>query len=478
VVFSSLIFMFYFLPLFLLSYYFAGARNGALLFGSAVFYTWGEGLYLILLAALVVVNYYLGLHISTATGRKMSLAAAYGVAFNLLILVVFKYAGFLIDIARTLTKLPLPKVDIHLPLGISFFIFQLISYIIDVGRNQIPGDRSIVRFATYIMMFPHLIAGPIVRYADIDAELHKRTADEARIGLGLQYFIIGLCQKVLIANTVAAAADKAFGMPVGELTALAAWTGVLAYTLQIYFDFCGYSNMAIGLAFMLGFRFPRNFDYPYMSRSITEFWRRWHISLSFWFRDYVYIPLGGNKFGPLYTTRNLLIVFFLTGLWHGASWTFVLWGLFHGAFIMAERVGLRSLLERLPAACGWAYSMLVVMVGWVLFRSNDLAQAHGMLSAMFGFGKASAAAEPIQLWLTLEIAVALLMGVVFSFPVLPYLLKSLQMPELAGPVVPGTAHAEVTTVNQVPTALLVIGFVLSCALLVGSSLNPFLYFRF
>ncbi len=476
-VFSSVAFVFYFLPLFLLLYYFCGARNGALLFGSLVFYTWGEGAYLFLLAGLVALNFYCGMLIDGAEGARRKAFLVAGITVNLAALAFFKYAGFLVRSIDAVTGAGLPAVDIHLPIGISFFVFQLISYLIDIGRGSIPADRGFVRFATYVMMFPHLIAGPIVRYSDIDRELFKRSITIGNVGLGVQFFIVGLCQKVLIANMVAPAADKVFGFPAAELSAAVAWLGVTAYTLQIYFDFCGYSNMAIGLAFMMGFRFPINFNYPYVSRSITEFWRRWHMSLSFWFRDYVYIPLGGNRGGPFRTASNLIIVFFLTGLWHGASWTFVIWGLFHGAFLLIERAGLRNGLDRAPVVVGWAYTMLVVMVGWVLFKASDMHHAGSILAAMSGAGNSSPA-EPMQLWLTPEVITAMLAGILFSAPLLPALLERFKMPALPGPVIPGTAHMKTTLVRPIPVVLLVCGLFLSCALLISSSLNPFLYFQF
>lgn len=477
-VFSSLVFIYYFLPLFLLLYYVCGARNGALLFGSIVFYVWGEGPYIFLLGLLIAGNFFIGLAVTSATGtRRISLVIG-GVAANLLPLAFFKYVNFIIGTVDAVTGAHIPALDTHLPLGISFFTFQLISYLIDVGRGTVSAERSPIRFATYILMFPHLIAGPIVRYGDIDYELFKRSINLEKIGLGVQFFVVGLCQKVLIANTVSIAADTVFALPAAQLSPSVAWLGVGAYTQQIYFDFCGYSNMAIGLAFLLGFRFPLNFNYPYISLSITEFWRRWHMSLSFWFRDYVYISLGGNRHGPVCTARNLIIVFFLTGLWHGASWTFVLWGMFHGAFIMAERLGLRSLLGRVNPLIAWTYTILVVMIGWVLFRASDLHHAASIIKAMFGLGHGGGGGDPIQLWLKPETMAAMAAGVVFSFPVLPWILSALSRPELAGPVVPGTAHTEVTFVHAIPSALLIVGFCLSSMLLVGSSLNPFLYFRF
>jgi alginate O-acetyltransferase complex protein AlgI len=477
VIFSSTLFIFYFLPIFLLIYYGFRASNLWIVIGSSLFYVFGEGAYILLLASLVAGNFVIGRLIDKAAAPLRRVLLVGGISANLAVLAFFKYANFLLDTVHNLTRIAVPTLGIHLPLGISFFTFQFISYLIDIGRRQIAPDRSITRFATYIMMFPHLIAGPIVRYADIDSELFKRQLSLEKIALGVQYFIVGLCQKVLIANIVAVAADKAFGLPASELSTLVAWLGVTAFTLQIYFDFCGYSNMAIGLAFLMGFRFPRNFNYPYISRSITEFWRRWHISLSFWFRDYVYISLGGNRKGTLSTLRNLLIVFFLTGLWHGAAWTFVLWGLFHGLFLMCERAFLSKALVRLPAAFAWAYTMLVVMLGWVLFKARDLPHAASIVSAMFGIGRPHGL-EPLRAWLTPEIILAMGAGIVFAFPTLPYTLEALRRPTVLGPVIPGTAHASVISVQLIPILLLILGFCLSSMLLVTGSLNPFLYFRF
>ena len=304
-------------------------------------------------------------------------------------------------------------------MGISFFTFQLVSYLVDVSRGAVPAERNFVRLATYIMMFPHLVAGPIVRYADIAEEMRGRRYTVERIGLGVQYFIVGLSQKVLIANTVAVAADKAFTATAVELSAPMAWIGAVAYSLQIYFDFCGYSNMAIGLAFLLGFRFPRNFNYPYAAASVTDFWRRWHMSLSSWFRDYVYIPMGGNRHGTARTLRNLLVIFLLTGLWHGAAWTFVIWGLFHGAFLVLERLWLGQRLARTPLLLSRVYTLLVILVGWVFFRADHLAHATIYFRAMLGGGEARNPL-PITAWLTPEVATMIAVGIVFSFPVVPW----------------------------------------------------------
>jgi alginate O-acetyltransferase complex protein AlgI len=403
------------------------------------------------------------------------------IATNLSLLGFFKYTPLVVSSLSSLRHLaslpPLSQPKTHLPLGISFFTFQLISYLVDINRGKISAERSPSGLPLNIMMFPHLIAGPIVRYADIAMELKKRRVTLERIGLGIQYFIIGLCQKVLIANTVARAADLAFSLPPDQLRSVAAWIGAIAYSLQIYFDFCGYSNMAIGLAFLLGFHFPKNFDYPYAAQSITEFWRRWHITLSFWFRDYVYISLGGNRKGRRNTLRNLLIVFFLTGLWHGASWTFVVWGLYHGLFLLIERVALGRVLARLPLALRAAYTLLVIIVGWVFFRAPSFTQALQFLKAMLVSPATVPWTPPTLLWLTPEVAGALIVGIVFSFPVLPRLLDKRHSRVARSAIYP-EPRLDTLFVHALPVGVLIAGFALCIVFLASGSLNPFLYFRF
>jgi alginate O-acetyltransferase complex protein AlgI len=479
-VFSSVIFIFYFLPVFLLGYYVSGWRAGALLVGSAAFYVWGEGAYVFLLLGLIALNFAGSLWLAAAPAGRRRLAILIGlVVADFGVLGFFKYAGFL---AHTLNQLlpaaPVPEVQRALPLGISFFTFQLLSYVVDVHRGAVKVERDPIRFAAYILMFPHLIAGPIVRYADIRDEMHVHRRKTAHIGLGVQYFIVGLSQKVLIANAVAPLADHAFGVGFAALNATSAWLGIWAYTLQIYFDFCGYSNMAIGLAFLLGFTFPKNFDYPYAAQSITEFWRRWHMSLSSWFRDYVYIPLGGNRLGQGKTVRNLLIVFFLTGLWHGAAWRFIVWGLYHGTFLMLERFGLGRMLERAPRLARHAYAIVVVMVGWVFFRADSLPQALHYLATMAdprGFAAPDAA---LSILANAQAVGALILGSLFAFPLLPAVMERLRAPRAEPPHPRLPPRLDTRSVHALPIPLLVAGFVLSIAILVGSTLNPFLYFRF
>lgn len=476
-VFSSIVFILYFLPVFLLFYYLTGPRNSVLLTGSTVFYVWGEGQYIFLLIGLLAFNSAAGILIGGAERRLAKWLLAGAVTANIAVLGVFKYSQFFVDIVASAVGFQAPHLGIHLPLGISFFIFQLVSYLVEVYRKTIVPERNFVRLSTYVMMFPHLVAGPIVRYVDIEAELHKRTLDHRNLAVGIQYFIVGLCQKVMIANSVAPAADHLFSLPVSEITTGVAWIGTLAYTLQIYFDFCGYSNMAIGLAFMLGFRFPKNFDYPYASRSITEFWRRWHMSLSFWFRDYVYIPLGGNRNGEWKAVRNLLIVFLVTGLWHGAAWTFIFWGLFHGVFVVLERLFLKDLLANSPQVLARVYTLGVVMIGWVFFRAEDFAQATTVIAALAGFGAESSGWNPTGVWLTPETLVALVLGSLLSFPLLPALSEKLRLPKIHGASLPAARH-EAAYVHAVPTVILIGGLLICLTLLASTTLNPFLYFRF
>ena len=478
-VFSSVIFLIYFLPLFLAVYYAFRGSNIVLLGGSLLFYAWGEGRYLLLLGALVLINVWLGIRIEENCGRRRRLLLGAAVAINLLPLITFKYWAFVLGNLSPLFAIPPGWIHkFALPLGISFFTFQNISYLVDVSREKIRAERRPVLFACYIMMFPHLIAGPIVRYAEIAEGLRRKAINQEVISLGVQYFVVGLCQKTLIANVVAPVADAAFDMPVAQLSTWKAWFGSVSYMMQIYFDFCGYSNMAIGLAFLLGLKFPRNFFYPYAAVSITDFWRRWHISLSLWFRDYVYIPLGGNRRGLYLTVANLLIVFFLTGLWHGAAWHFIVWGMFHGACLFLERVGGARYLQNAPLLLQRTYTLLVVLVGWVFFRAADLDQAGGYLHAMFLGGNMAEQAMPLIMQLTPEFIVALALGIVLSVPAFPGLLTALATPTFFGSIRRGAERDDTMATHLVPTSLLLLGLTASLAMLVTGSLNPFLYFRF
>jgi len=388
-VFSSITFLFYFLPIFLACYFLTptvGAKNIVTLLFSLVFYAWGEPRFLLILLFSIVFNYGAAVLIDRreAAARKSALALA--VIVNLMVLGVFKYANFVTGNLDALLRpmgFGIGATNIELPLGISFFTFHCLSYVIDVYRRRFPANRNPVDVALYISLFPQLVAGPIVRYKTVARQLDVRRSTLGRASAGARIFIIGLAQKVLIADVIAPLAQVAFDHTQTP-SMVEAWIGLLAYTIQIYFDFAGYSNMAIGLGIVLGFTFPRNFQMPYTSLSISEFWRRWHMSLSSWLRDYLYIPLGGSRGTNLQTYRNLVTVFVLCGAWHGANWTFVLWGVWHGAFLVLERLGLASLLGRVPVWLRWLYALLAVMGGWVLFRATDLSTALDYFASISG----------------------------------------------------------------------------------------------
>jgi len=390
--FNSIVFLFAFLPLLLLLYYITPKkfRNYTLLLFSLIFYAWGGVSYSLILIGSILINYIFVKQIEKNLSTKKTWLII-GLTVNVLIIVFFKYLDFILYNINVLgyvysTDFPsIPYQNIVLPLGISFFTFQQMSLLWDVYRNEHTQKTTLPNIALYISLFPQLIAGPIVRYNDIVDQIKSRISTVQLFRSGVQRFVLGLFKKVIIANTCGELADMIFVSPIDTLGTSAAWLGVIAYTFQIYFDFSGYSDMAIGLGRMFGFRILENFNFPYISKSIQEFWRRWHISLSTWFRDYVYIPLGGNRNGPYKTYFNLITVFFLTGIWHGATWSFVVWGLFHGLFLIIERLGFQSILKRLPSAIQWLYTIIVVMVGWVLFRVEALPDALAYIGKLFSF---------------------------------------------------------------------------------------------
>jgi alginate O-acetyltransferase complex protein AlgI len=458
--FSSITFLFYFLPAFLLLYYVVPARNLVLLAASLLFYAWGEPVFVALLLILIVMNYSLGLWLSANQGsRRNSLRLAIAVVLNLLPLAWFKYAEF---VATQLGFVSFAADPPHLPLGISFFTFHAISYLIDISRGDARAERDLLRLALYISMFPQLVAGPIIRFKTIFRELEHRTVDLERVVRGIRLFAIGLGQKVLIADVLAVCADQIFALPASGLANATAWLGLVCYTLQIYYDFSGYSHMAIGLAHMLGFTFPENFNFPYISRSITEFWRRWHITLSSWFREYVYIPLGGNRKGRARTILNLWTVFLLCGLWHGASWNFIAWGAYHGALLAFER-GAGRLVTRLWPPLAHAYALLAIALGWVLFRCTSLDHAGFYLKALVGLGTATGDMNPPERFLDHGVVLALAAGVVCSTPVLAIAERRLQGHAWAAPL--GSAAA------MIVLALAALG-------VANSTYMPFIYFRF
>ena len=478
-VFSSLLFLFLFFPIALAGYYLIPTirlKNLWLLLTSLWFYAWGEFRYLPLLLTSIGLNYGFGLLVAhfPKKSRARFLSLALAVAVNLGLLVYFKYWVFLLgNVSPLFAKLGHPIVlpVIPLPLGISFFTFHALSYLIDVARGQVEVQKSPFRLALYISLFPQLVAGPIVRYGHVAHELSDRRHSWQEFAYGIHRFVIGLAKKVLIANTVGAVADKCFQLPLPQLTSVHAMLGALCYTLQIYFDFSGYSDMAIGLGRMFGFHFRENFDLPYWSTSLTDFWKRWHISLTSWFRDYLYVPLTGNQFWvPAWRMHlAMFVVFLLCGFWHGASWTFVAWGILHGLVLILERAGLLKLLERIPRPLQHVYAIVLVVSGWILFRSESFTQAAGYFRAMGRLGDFGT-----MRWFQLDAVaskeswVAILIGILAATPL---------GRRLAARVLVRTSEE---AWSPSPTgAVVFIGLlVLSAMSLANSSFNPFIYYRF
>ena len=458
--FSSATFLFYFFPVFLLLYYALPGKNITLLIASLLFYAWGEPRFVLLLLVSSVLNYAVGYRLSLSeTEKNRKILLILGICANLALLVYFKYLGFFSSSLNQLlehfgNKLPVPEVV--LPLGISFFTFQGISYLIDVYRGDVNAQNSFWRFAMYKAMFPQLIAGPIVRYQQIASEINQRVLSNERIWRGFRQFVLGLSQKILIANTVALAADQLFAVNPNQLNSAAAWLGIACYTIQILFDFAGYSNMAIGIGHMIGFTYPPNFNRPYSALSITDFWRRWHISLSSWFRDYLYIPLGGNRGAAWRTYFNLGLVFVLCGMWHGAAWTFLIWGAWHGLLLILERAGFSKVLAGMPSVLAQSYTLLMVMIGWVFFRASDLPYALHYLQAMFGMSQADPLAHPWQMNIQGTQWLALVLGTGLAVWRNPPSIKS-------------------TTLQIVACT---IGLILCAASLAAGTYNPFIYFHF
>jgi alginate O-acetyltransferase complex protein AlgI len=469
-VFSSPIFLFAFLPLVLTAYFLSprGARNLVLFTGSLLFFAWGEPVYAWVLPLSLAGNYLAGLAIaSTKTARRRGWLFAIGAAGNLGLLIAFKYAHFIAENLNPfliwLDLRPLHLAPAHLPLGVSFFTFQGIAYIVDVARGDVPAEPNPIRFGVAGAMFAHLVAGPIVRYRDIANQLGDRRVPLDDFAAGVRRIVVGLAKKVLLANTLAVAADQAFRRDPAGLDMGAAWLGLVCYALQIYFDFSGYSDMAIGLGRLFGFTFPENFRHPYAADSLTDFWRRWHITVSSWFRDYVYIPLGGSRRGRSRVVLNLLVVFSLCGLWHGAAWTFLLWGLWHGAFLIAERIGGGGTAWLPHSFARHAWTMLAAFGGWVLFRAETLARAGGYFAALAGAGHGLRVTD----LLGRDVALALLVGIPACLPVADWIRKW-------WPARPRWEWLSATADVAACAGLLFAAAVS----LVGGGYNPFLYFRF
>lgn len=472
-VFSSLLFLFRFLPAVLLAYFIAprGGRNLVLLLFSLLFYAWGEPVYILLMLVSILIAYAGGLSIDRC--RHLGRArAAKGILFlssaaSLSLLLFFKYADFAFEAANSLLGTSFASPRLALPIGISFYTFQTLSYLADVYRGEVSAQRDPIAFGAYVAMFPQLIAGPIVQYKAVGGQLRARKETARQFALGVHRFMIGLGKKVLLANSAGALWSTIQAMNPSATPALTAWLGLIAYAFQIYFDFSGYSDMAIGLGHMFGFRFPENFDHPYCAQSITDFWRRWHISLGAWFREYVYIPLGGNRAGMGRHVRNILVVWLLTGLWHGASWNFVLWGLYYGVLLLLEKFVFGKSLGRLPPVCGRLYCMFFVLLGWNLFAFDDLTQGAAFFKALFGlWGQGAANGESLYL-LYNHMALLLLCAV-----------GSTALPQRAGRRIAERLEGSAPLLSLLLNAFYLFIFILCVAWLVDATYNPFLYFRF
>lgn len=472
-VFSSLPFLFRFLPVVLIAYYIVPPllRNLVLLLSSLVFYAWGEPVYIILMLASILVSYIGGILVDCFKQRgKITAAKATLIVSSIIslsLLAFFKYADFMIEAVNDISKIGISMMHIALPIGISFYTFQTMSYTIDVYRGEADVQKNIISFGAYVIMFPQLIAGPIVRYKTIDTQLRLRRETSEQFAEGIHRFIIGLGKKVLLANNAGALWSTIQAMNYGEVPTLTAWLGLIAYTFQIYFDFSAYSDMAIGLGHMFGFRFLENFNYPYISKSITEFWRRWHISLGTWFREYVYILLGGNRVSPWRHICNILIVWLLTGIWHGASWNFVIWGLYYGILLLVEKFVFSKYLKKLPSILQHIYCIFFVMLGWNLFVFDDLSSGMEFMKLLFGVcGQSVVNSETIYL---LYNNAFLLVLCIIGSTIIPYKMGKFICAKLVNKDIILTILKNVFYISI---------FILSVAWIVDATFNPFLYFRF
>lgn len=467
-VFSSLTFLFVFLPIVLLIYYISPRplKNFVILLFSLIFYAWGEPKFIFLIILSILINYIGALQIvkNSSDTEKRKFIFITLLLIDISILFFFKYYGFIISSIGSLFGIDLVIRDIPLPLGISFYTFQQISYIIDVYTKKTKVQKNLINFAAYITMFPQLIAGPIVKYNDLESQLKNRNENLTQFSSGVHRFIIGLGKKVLLANSIGAIWSEIKVIPLNEISILTSWIGIIAFALQIYFDFSGYSDMAIGLAKMFGFEFLENFNYPYISKSVTEFWRRWHISVGTWFREYLYIPLGGNKKGNLIQIRNLFVVWFTTGLWHGASFNFIAWGIYFGVILFIEKIIFKNILNKLPSFLCHIYTLILVLIGWVIFDMNTLSSAMEYISIMFGLSN-NLVVDKLSLFILSNNIVILLIGIICSTTLLPNVFKKLR------------CSLKKSNIFIIISMYLII-FILSISYLVGESFNPFLYFRF
>ena len=466
-VFSSVFFLFFYLPIVLLVHYISPVkwRNAILLVFNLIFYGWGEPVYIVIMFASIAIDYTHGMLVEKCKAkdndRGARMAVASSVFFNLLLLFFFKYWDFIAGSLQSIGIGFMPVLGLSLPIGISFYTFQTMSYTIDVYRGDAKAQHSIINFGTFVTLFPQLIAGPIIKYKDLDDQIDHREYHVEMFASGVQVFVVGLAKKVLLANNLGMLWDAYKAMPAEQLTTAGAWLGIIAFAFQIYFDFSGYSDMAVGLGRMLGFEFMRNFNYPYISKSLTEFWRRWHISLGSWFREYMYIPLGGNRVSKPRLFFNLLIVWAATGIWHGASWNFLIWGLYFAVLLILEKAVLAKVLEKLPAALCHIYTLFLVLVSWAIFAVEDFGHMGAYLGAMFGMAPGGLTNDNVGYYFSSYLPM-LIIAAVASTPLAAKVWSKL--PEKA--------------VKLVLPVLLLAGLIFSTAYLVDATYNPFLYFRF
>lgn len=459
-VFSSIPFLFFFLPLFLLLYFLVPKklRNLVLLIFSLIFYAWGEPIYIILMLFSSLVDYINGILLNKFKTSKLKkrLVLIFSIVVNLSLLSIFKYSGFIITTINDILATSISNPNLPLPIGISFYTFQTMSYSIDVYMGRVKYERNFLNFFVYVSMFPQLIAGPIVRYEDISRELSNRTVTFEGYKLGFTRFLRGLFKKVLLANNMGLLWTIISSYDIINISVLTSWLGIIAYSFQIYFDFSGYSDMAIGIGKMLGFSYPENFNYPYISKSITEFWRRWHMSLSTWFKDYVYIPLGGNRCSKGKHIRNILIVWALTGLWHGSSFNFIMWGLYFGIILLLEKFIYGKVLEKLPKVFSHIYALILIIIGWLIFAFTDVNMIKDYFLSMLGLN-GNVVLDNNFIFYTLNNLVFLIACIIFSIPIK---IKSNKF------------------ISIINTIIYIILFILVVAFLVSDTYNPFLYFRF
>lgn len=467
-VFSSVVFLYIFLPLMLLLYFIVPKKfkNAVMILASLIFFAWGEIRYIFIMLVLAVMDFWCGQNINKHNGnrKKQRMYLAIDIGVNLLILFFFKYADFIISNINGITGLNIPLLNIPLPIGVSFNTFQSLSYIIDVYRGTVKCEKSFYNYLTYTTLFPQIIAGPIVRYETVDEELGNKNISSDNFTKGMKRFIIGLGKKVLIANNIGALWNLIETGGYNEMSGLLAIVGIIAFALQIYFDFSGYSDMAIGLANIFGMDFDENFKYPYISKSITEFWRRWHMTLGSWFRDYIYIPLGGNRRGLGIQIRNILIVWFLTGAWHGASWNFILWGLYFGIILMLEKIIILKFLEKVPKVFSHLYAIILILISWVIFAFEDLTKVKDYFLTLFHLNGTSFVNNEALYYLN-NYFVIIVIGIILATPLMKKLFEKIE--------------SKNTLLRNIFVSIVYLAiFLLSTASLVSDTYNPFLYFRF